>query len=59
MIRMINWIKLKNLEEELDKKELEILHSSFKRIDLQELEEIANKIMALRLEMSGVKLNLE
>lgn len=59
MIRMINWIKLKNLEEELDKKELEILHNSFKRIDLQELEEIANKIMALRLEMSGVKLNLE
>lgn len=59
MFKMFNYFKMKNLEDELKKKEEQIRYEKFDMLDLKELEEISNKIMALRLEMSGVKLNLE
>lgn len=52
MIKMINWFKLQNLEDELEKLETRILKSkTLTRIDLQELEGLANKIQWLRYEM--------
>lgn len=60
MFKMLNYYKLQNMEDRLERLETCILKAkNFSRYDLQELEGLANKIMALRLEMSGVKLNLE
>lgn len=58
MIKMFNYFKLKNLEDELKKKEEQIRYEKFDMLDLKELEEISNKIMTLQLEMAGVKLEL-
>ena len=52
MIKMINWFKLQNLEDELEKLETKILkNNKLTRIDLQELEGLSNKIQWLRYEM--------
>lgn len=58
MIKMFNYFKLKNLEDELKQKEEQIRYEKFDMLDLKELEEISNKIMTLQLEMAGVKLEL-
>lgn len=58
MIKMFNYFKLKNLEDELKKKEEQIRYEKFDMLDLKELEEISNKIMTLQLEMAGIKLEL-
>lgn len=58
MIKMFNYFKLKNLEDELKQKEEKIRYEKFDMLDLKELEEISNKIMTLQLEMAGVKLEL-
>lgn len=58
MIKMFNYFKLKNLEDELKKKEEQIRYEKFDMLDLKELEEITCKIMTLQLEMAGVKLEL-
>lgn len=52
MITMFKYIKLKNLEDELERLESKILKGkNITRYDLQELEGLSNKIQWLRYEM--------
>lgn len=60
MFKVFDYYKLQNMEDRLERLETCILKAKkISRYDLQELEGLANKIMALRLEISGVELNLE
>lgn len=53
MITMLKYYRLKNLEDELERLETKILKSkTLTRIDLQELEGLANEIQWLRYQIS-------